>query len=324
MKYLFFFFTILALVCKGGVVFSLEPGPPIERRDEIFAVHFQDEKTGWIVGNKGLMLKTLNGGKNWVRKEKTTEDALYAVSFVDNEGWVVGQKGTILHSNDGGERWESQESKCESSLMGVCFLDKQKGVAIGEGGIILNTEDGGRSWQQNPLDMMSILPESLVERGIMALNFYAVFFLDESHGWIVGDSGVVLFSSDGGRKWEVLGIGLFPNLFSVFFRDDLNGWAAGQNGLLLHTADGGKVWEKLETGTEENLYSICMKEDFGIVVGDNGTVFQSKDGKRWDKVGIELGVPPPCIIDASILGSVSSTKSIIFVGENVIKSLYLN
>lgn len=321
---LYFFFPILMIIFLGvGIASPQEIRLPIEPRDQIFAVHFKDNKTGWVVGNKGLIATTVDGGQTWKREEKVTENALFALAFVDNGGWVVGQKGTILHSSDGGRKWQRQESNCEFSLMGVSFLDKQRGVAIGEVGTILTTEDGGKSWEKNSLDLASILPEDLQERGVMSLNFYAVFFLDSSHGWIVGDNGVILFSSNGGKDWGVVSIGNFPNLYSVYFRDNLNGWAAGQNGLLLHTVDGGKRWEKCETGTEENLYKVCMKEGFWVVVGDNGTLLQSKDGKNWEKPKVDLGVPPPCIIDVSMLGSNSEEESVVIVGENLIKTIYL-
>lgn len=313
----------LIVLLNSEIILSNEFTPLIERRDSIFAVQFKDDKTGWVVGNKGLMAHSRDGGQSWVKEKGVTEGALYAITFIDNEGWVVGQQGIILHTGDGGRIWERQESNSKASLMGVFFLDNQRGVAIGEGGTILNTCDGGKIWGKNPLDLASILPETLFERGISSLNFYGVFFLNPSQGWIVGDSGVVLFSSDGGRQWEVVSIGIFPNLFSVFFRDALTGWAVGQNGLLLHTADGGKRWEKLKTATEENLNKVWMKEGFWIVVGDNGTVLQSKDGTSWEKTELELGSPPPCILDLSILGSASSKKSVIFVGENVIKDIYL-
>jgi len=252
---------------------------PIERRDQIFAVHFKDNKTGWVVGNQGLIATTIDGGQTWKRGEAVTKNALYALAFADDEGWVVGQEGTILHSEDGGKHWKKQKSNTEFSLMGVSFLDKQRGVATGETGVVLHTEDGGKTWAKSNLDMVTCIPEKLVEQGVTCLNFYGLFFLDENHGWIVGDHGVILFSSNGGKDWGVVSVGDFPNLYSVYFRDNLEGWAAGQNGLLLHTVDGGKRWEKCETDTEKNLNKVCMKEDFLVVAGDNGTLLQSKGGK---------------------------------------------
>ncbi|HLA27167.1 MAG TPA: YCF48-related protein [Syntrophales bacterium] len=295
----------------------------MEKRDQIFAIRFIDDKTGWIVGNRGLMLNTLDGGKTWKKDSPVTEHALYGIAFADGEGWIVGQKGTILHSSDGGKSWQRQESNCEDSLMGVSFLNKQRGVAIGGGGTIVTTENGGKSWEKNPFDVTGFLPDNLLEKGVVTLNFYSVFFLDSSHGWIVGDGGLVLFSSDGGKKWKVYSVGLFSNLFSVFFRDALNGWAAGQNGLLLHTVDGGKRWEKAETGTEDSLYRVCVKENFWVAAGANGALLHSKDGKNWEKSKIDLGVPPPSIIDLSILGTTSSNKLVILVGENRIKTVHL-
>jgi photosystem II stability/assembly factor-like uncharacterized protein len=49
------------------------------------------------VGNGGIMLKTTNGGNNWIRQSSGTGNWLYSVHFIDPlHGWVVGDFGTIL------------------------------------------------------------------------------------------------------------------------------------------------------------------------------------------------------------------------------------
>ena len=62
-------------------------------------------------------------------------------------------------------------------------------VSVGYRGHIIYSDDTGASWQQ------ADVPVSVL------LN--AVSFVDESNGWAVGHSGVVLHTSDAGKTWEV-------------------------------------------------------------------------------------------------------------------------
>ena len=61
-------------------------------------VQFVDAQNGWLAGDRGLVMRTTDGGANWVLIENDVSDfALRGVSFVAPEqGWFVGDGGTIL------------------------------------------------------------------------------------------------------------------------------------------------------------------------------------------------------------------------------------
>lgn len=56
-----------------------------------------DGTTGWVVGTKGLMLKTTNGGNSWAPYTLDEIPELISVQYL-NDGtiWVLGQAGTLL------------------------------------------------------------------------------------------------------------------------------------------------------------------------------------------------------------------------------------
>jgi len=64
--------------------------------------------------------------------------------------WVVGEKGTILVTGDGGLTWRRQSpavtASVGSGLSGVDMLDGQIGWATGAGSTVLATTDGGATW----------------------------------------------------------------------------------------------------------------------------------------------------------------------------------
>ena len=75
-------------------------------------------KTGFAVGDAGMISKTTNG-MDWQTKKNPVygELTLYDVFFLDeNNGWAVGNKGTILKSTDLGETWIKEESGTKNTL----------------------------------------------------------------------------------------------------------------------------------------------------------------------------------------------------------------
>lgn len=316
----------LLVLLKAWVASASDSTYQVGPFDKIFAVHFSDKKTGWAVGDDGLILNTVDGGESWTRKERITGHALNDITFVDNEGWVVGYSGTILYTNDGGKEWKRQESNTDLSLMGISFLDEKRGFALGERGIILSTEDGGNLWRHYPMDWMSILAENITEFAAVYATPYDIFFLDSLHGWIVGEKGAVLYSSDGGKHWELLRIGNYPSLYSVFFKSESEGYAVGQDGSFLRTEDGGKHWDQIQLPPDISklgLFKIDMKDSLGVVVGDRGVALKSVDGgESWKRVALELRPPLPWLLDAFILPH-NSTNEAILAGKGVVMKISL-
>ena len=111
---------------------------------DLFSVDFVDQNTGWAVGDGGTILKTTNGGTNWILQTSGTTFNLWSVDFVDqNIGWSVGGDGTILNTTDGGTTWILQTSNASSTLYSVKFVDQNTGWAVGKGGTIIKTTNGG-------------------------------------------------------------------------------------------------------------------------------------------------------------------------------------
>jgi photosystem II stability/assembly factor-like uncharacterized protein len=69
------------------------------------SIAFATQTTGWVVGNKGTILHTNDGGNTWLRqKTKTTVD-LKRISVVDQYvAWIIGDD-LMLRSVDGGNIW---------------------------------------------------------------------------------------------------------------------------------------------------------------------------------------------------------------------------
>ncbi len=113
----------------------------------MYSVYFSNSQNGIAVGNSGKIIKTTNGGTNWIEQNSNTTGVLYSLSFVPkgtlSYGFATGWNGKILKSTDGGANWYSQPSGTTKTLYGVHFVNQNTGYAVGENGVILKTTNGG-------------------------------------------------------------------------------------------------------------------------------------------------------------------------------------
>lgn len=69
-----------------------------------------------------------------------------------------------------------------------------------------------------------------------------VYFSDSLIGWIVGSSGTILHTIDGGETWISQDSSTFDNLYALDFVDNKHGWVVGDNSTILYTNNGGVTW----------------------------------------------------------------------------------
>jgi len=67
---------------------------------------------------------------------------------------------------------------------------------------------------------------------------HSVHFINENVGWVVGESGTILRTTNGGANWQLQTSGTLQELWSVQFMDDSTGWVSGYQGTILKTTDG--------------------------------------------------------------------------------------
>ncbi len=190
------------------------------------AVHFLDARHGWLAGRDGTLMRSDDGGQTWtpvaLPLRAGERPTLWDLTFSDAlHGWTVGDSGSIFHTDDGGENWTLQEHgvpvirvipkgeplrprevvpELETEPDRLCisavhFIDSNQGCAAGyyadvAESIVMRTRDGGANWE--------------VERVQPGEILRAVFVLDSTHAWAVGDrvrtpAQVVLRYVDGTR-----------------------------------------------------------------------------------------------------------------------------
>lgn len=114
-------------------------------------------------------------------------------------------------------------------------------------------------------------------------NLSSTYFVSESTGCVVGNTGTLLRTTDGGTTWNSISSGTIQHLQSVFFPTNSVGYVVGNSGTILKTVDGGISWNALNSGTGENLLDVYfLTSDLGWAVGYNKTILHTTDGgQNW-------------------------------------------
>lgn len=238
--------------------------------------------------------------------------------------WAVGPVGAIIRSQDGGETWENLSlwcdmsfdnfatsdpaddpestlrlNPCDVTLNGVSFPTNTDGWLAGEFGIILRTQDGGVTWQRQrnvhnlPKYTRPELPEEeAIRQRIPPLYIEDLFLIDvdfrsAQEGYVTGESGTLLQTTDAGETWTNIPSGSFNTLLSVTAAPDDNrsDFATGVLGTLASAT--GDAWQLDENIRQDVLTwirtaSFAADGQFGVACGGKGTVLVTTDsGKSW-------------------------------------------
>jgi photosystem II stability/assembly factor-like uncharacterized protein len=182
----------------------------------------------------------------------------------------------MLKTTDGGTAWIALNPGTPfETFTSVYFPDDSTGYAVtgfpSDGGIF-KTIDAGDSW-------------NLQDQGpIESLN--AVFFVDTNIGYIVGDNGIILKTTNGGVQAQWIQTNL-PNtdVYSLAVNGS-NLFAGTYSGVFLST-NNGTSWTDVSTGllSITSVYSLAVSGS-NLFAGTNGDgVFLStNNGTSWTAV----------------------------------------
>jgi len=277
--------------------------------DAALSMSWVNQTHGWKINSIGpaygnsygvVIHQTTDGGNTWQKKVLSTTqgDFGFMIQFVDvNTGWLLifnfsTQTATFLKTTDGGNNW--------NPFMGAgifFFVDANNGWSFygsGQNGSeppykILRTTSGGADWTEQYTDNLTG-------------GYNAMYFSDVNNGWIVGDAGKVLKTTDGGTNWNIVtNSGINPNDRSktVFFLDANDGWISSkdnsQNPYIQHTTDGGISWQTKATPLgNPNGYNAIFSIFFydaqhGWLTGDYGNIchYTGVSGISDDNYGVQ-------------------------------------
>lgn len=151
----------------------------------------------------------------------------------------------------------------------VFFADTHTGYTIGttiDRAVIFKSEDGGGSWN-----------------GVYQtkLPLYGLYFRNVNEGWVVGGTGTVLYTADGGKTWNRLKSGTDSDLLAITADSSGSIFAIGKRGTVLKSAAGG-AWITCAVPTTVDLTNVTSLSSGLLLVLGRDRLFSSSDaGTTW-------------------------------------------
>jgi photosystem II stability/assembly factor-like uncharacterized protein len=169
--------------------------------EDLKAVFFLNQNTGWIVGDNYTILKTTDGGVTWATVSISTLP--FPVKFVDvfftdaNNGCIIAENGLVYYTTDGGSSWSSGNSSSLTSgtyryvHFGTASIGYMIGDQLGSTPLIAKTTDGGATWSQVTFTNQS----NTTLRSLQAIGADTVMITTSNQVW---------YSFNGGTTWNSL------------------------------------------------------------------------------------------------------------------------
>ncbi|MGZ8463170.1 MAG: WD40/YVTN/BNR-like repeat-containing protein [Candidatus Deferrimicrobiaceae bacterium] len=262
---------IVLLSDTDGADFRQAKSVPV--RSTLTAVCFIDEKTGWAVGQWGVVLRTDDAGESWTvqRSDTTVDQPLFSVYFRDKDrGWAVGLWSLVLSTRDGGRTWTSVRlspppggkkadlnlQKIFANRMGTLFVAAEQGTVLwsydGENWAYVNTGYKGTFWTGIVLSNGTIL--------------------------VGGLRGTIYRSIDNGRSWMESKTDLKSSI-TDFAEAGGKVYSVGLDGVILDSDNGGVSFQGSQRADRIPFTTLCVNSTGKLV--------------KFSKQGVVMDSPAP-------------------------------
>lgn len=284
----------------------------------LYSVIFLDSNTGYCSGDSGKILKTTNGGTNWIEQSSGYLNKLRTIDFISsNTGYAAGDNSILLKTTNGGKIWIRLSLNCECYLTSLSLVSDSLGFIGGNNNKVYKIFNGGNSFdsvvppgveyatsihfinsntgwvtgQNGIISYWSVVKTTdgglswiFPQNFSSTYNSNSVFFIDSLYGWLGSPASppfgipCIYRTTNGGMNWISPPNSVFAN--SIFFIDQNNGWAACPSRNIYLTTNSGINWNIQLTPQLGNDYnSICfINESTGWVVGDSGVILKTTTG----------------------------------------------
>ena len=273
--------------------------------NHLHAVQFINSETGFVVG-VGTILKTTNGGANWILTS-SGYNSLNDVCFVNsNTGYIVysySPEGSILKTTNCGENWNIILSEYFKGFGTIYFINTLTGYVGGVKigyippyyydiyALIYKTTNGGISWWESYLSKVN------------DTQCKDLYFIDETgYASTFGPTRVSYLdkTTNGGLNWTHINP---PSIEALFFTSKDTGHAVSANGKYYKTTNGGSNWVVNQLSSSALWGMHFPSKDTGYIVGYGPTFYVYKTtngGLNW------IGQGPIAVL-----------SSVFFINNNV-------
>ena len=295
---------------RGVVVTSEDHGQTWRSRAVPFpcrltGVTFLTNHFGWICGtridsvtteSRAVLLATRDGGEHWTDLTLLSQthdelaalvpahrltDILHTQFFGQKSGLAIASRRSsarpvLMRTEDGGITWAPVPTDQSSSAWRTAqFINPHEGIVAGEG-LAFGTYVADR--------IVTLSPDSGPGRCVNDVSLETT-----GSGWMCGDGGLLMQTTDGGVSWSAIGNALSSrlsyafDLHTVCHRRGTVLCAGSPGSTVLRSEDGGQNWELIPLPGSLPVSRMCFLNDQTVVaVGSCGTIYRSVDaGRTW-------------------------------------------
>jgi len=318
-------FLSLAAILFSAISFAQWTKIELGTETKLNGIHFLDEELGYVVGEDGLFLKSLNSGITWKPVELSYTDVLWDIDFVNDTLGFIATNDGILRTTDGAATWIMNKENFRKAFYSICIINSTTVYASGFDGYIIKTVDSGENWEvvhdeyELFLLLLSITFTNSVEgyaAGMSSLGqgqnivrtidggetwlpqkmgggdvIQTIHFLDTQTGFAGDNKGIIYKTSDKGHSWDsIFSTDNTYGIYSIQFINSSIGYAVGgKPSTILRTSDGGNTWHKESFDDENFLTAVYFYEDkFGFALGLGGTFYKIVNNSSYTSIAREL------------------------------------
>lgn len=269
-----------------------------------------DREIVWLAGYDGVILRTIDGGRNWdnVSPQGAEQLQFRAIAAFDTHAALamtagIGADSRIYRTEDGGNTWLEvmRGTEPDSYFNSLRFSDRSNGLLLGDPidgrFLVLRTTDGGRNWHKVVADSM---PQALPGEGAFAASGGCLAVRNNSAWFGTGgaERARVFGSVDHGQTWTVsetvMGSREMAGIFGLTFTGEGRGFAVGGNYLnpglphmttMMTTESGNTKWEAtggpVSRGFRSAVAVFPRRPNTVVTVGMGGSDISYDHGAQW-------------------------------------------
>ena len=286
------FFLFLTAVFFILAAVRTNAQPILDQND----IKFETPAIATLVGQDGLIMRTVDGGATWEVQNPGITNVLNAMDIYTYEEVTginvtmmiaVGENGVLLKSVDNGLTWNVKANISTENLKDIAIFSPDLIYVCGNNGTLLRSIDFGETFELVAIPVTTNLnsftfsgPQTNLTRinAIVAGDSGTILISQNAYDWTAvnssttenlfaatfsgvnaictGANGTILTSNDEGLSWVSSVSGVSTTIFDVKYLNILTAIASSENGVVLRTEDGGATWTAITTPVEADLFAL--------------------------------------------------------------------